>query len=98
MLLVIPGVTQAAENGYNPPFEIYGVVSDVMDDSIEVFIPKIGKTVSVTVSAKTRIVDNKEEDHELAVLKENDLVTVFGTISNDTFQGETISFFSVSVQ
>lgn len=94
--LGIPFSSQAAENVYYPPFELHGIVSEIFGDSVEVFIPKIGKTVLVTVPPKTIIVDDSKVDRELSELKENDLVAITGIIYEENFQSQRISFFPVT--
>lgn len=84
---------------YNPPFEIYGVVKEIRQDSLDVYIPRINKKINVTVCASTSILnrmEDKKTQHRIDEIRIEDLVIIKGVLKEDHFFGEEISFLTIS--
>lgn len=96
---MMPLSLMAADKSYNPPFELSGVVSNISETGIEVFVPRIEKTMSVKISSRTRFIDRMDKNgsaygyEDIAV---DDLVVVTGIIKNDSFLAEQISFLAMA--
>ncbi|MCP4650765.1 MAG: hypothetical protein GY853_11895 [PVC group bacterium] len=93
-------ITFAADqtSNYSPPFELYGIVNEVSDDCLQVFVPKIDKIVEVAVSPQTIILnrmDNTDTSHNLQEIQPKDLVIINGVVNNEAFFSQEISFLPV---
>jgi hypothetical protein len=85
---------QAAEQ-YNPPFQLSGIVKDVGNNNLNVYLPHINKEVLVTVLPKVAIInrmDKANKNYTLQSIKINDLVVVTGVLQNDLFLSQEISY------
>lgn len=97
--LLFMAVSAQADDVYDPPFQISGVVKDITPESIEVYLPYINKQVTVLITPETLIVDRIDEKstpRELSALKIEDLVIVKGVLKQESFCSKNISFLSVS--
>ncbi len=98
VLLLEPVVADQGKSDYDPPFEIYGVVKQVENGQLMVFIPYIDKQLTVVVSPKTVVLDRLDKHsavHRLEEIKVEDLVIIKGILEDDCFLSEEISFLSV---
>ena len=90
-----------AEEVYDPPFQISGIVKDIHQDTIDVYLPYINKQVTVSVLSDTLIVnriDTQAIPQPLSAINVEDLVIVKGILKNDSFCSKNISFLSVSTE
>ncbi len=95
--LFIGGMATADEE-YDPPFQISGIVKNITEDSIEVYLPYINKQVTVVVSPDTVIVNriNSEAEQDLSAITAEDLVVIKGVLQGESFCSKNISFLPSS--
>lgn len=88
-----------AEQKYDPPFQISGIVKKITEDSVEVFLPYINKQVTVFVPSDTVIVNRIKSEGETLSLKAiaaEDLVIITGILQGESFCSKKISFLHSS--
>jgi hypothetical protein len=88
-----------AEEDYDPPFQITGIVKVVNEDSLEVYLPYINKKVTVLVSEDAQIINRiKTEDKSqtLSAIAAEDLIVIKGVLKGESFYGKKISYLPSS--
>ncbi len=88
-----------AEQEYDPPFQISGILKNINEDSIEVYLPYINKQVTVLVPPDTVIVNRMNPEaalQSLSALAIEDLVVIKGVLQGESFCSEKISFLPSS--
>ena len=93
------GVLAGAEQEYDPPFQISGIVKSISEDSLEVYLPYINKQVTVVVSVDTQIVNRVKPEAErqsLSAIDIEDLVVIKGVLQGESFCSRNISYLSSS--
>lgn len=92
-------VIVGAEETYDPPFQISGIVKSITEDSVEVYLPYINKQVTVLVSSDTIIVNRMNAEagsQSLSVITLEDLVVIKGVLQGESFCSRNISFLPSS--
>ena len=93
------GVMAFAGQEYDPPFQISGVVKNITEDSVEVYLPYINKQVTVLVSPDTVIVNRMKPEGDmlgLSAITVEDLVVIKGVLQGESFCSKNISFLPSS--
>ena len=88
-----------AEQEYDPPFQISGIVKNITEDSVEVYLPYINKQVTVLVPSDTVIVNRINPEGfppGLSAIAIEDLVVIKGVLKGESFCSKKISFLSSS--
>lgn len=94
-LLIVLSVCCVQAEEYAPPFELSGIVKDVGQNDLNVYLPHINKEVLVTVLPKVQIInrmDKTNKSYTLQSIKIDDLVVVNGILQNDLFLSQEISY------
>ena len=84
---------------YDPPFQISGVVKNITEDSVEVYLPYINKQVTVLVPTDTVIINrmhSEDGSQSLSAIAIEDLVVIKGVLQGESFCSKNISFLSSS--
>ena len=92
-------VMAGAEQEYDPPFQISGIVKIITGDIVEIYLPYINKQVSVKVLPATTItnrIDSDSSSANLSSIQIEDLVVVKGFLDQEAFCSTEISYLSVS--
>ena len=90
-----------AGEGYDPPFEMCGIVKNVGKDYLDVHVQHINKQMRVKVLPDTLILDRMDKENNpqtLAQIKSEDLVIIQGVVKVDNFCSKEISFLSVTLE
>ena len=96
LFISISAIASAEE--YNPPFQISGIVKNVTEDSLEVYLPYINKQVTVVVLPETKIVSRIDENaaQSLKAIAIEDLVVIKGVLQGESFCSKDISYLPSS--
>ncbi len=88
-----------AEQEYDPPFQISGIVKKINEDSVEVYLPYINKQVTVLVPPDTVILNRMNLDgvsQSLSAVAVEDLVVIKGVLRGESFCSRNISYLPSS--
>ncbi len=88
-----------AEQEYDPPFQISGIVKNITEDSVEVYLPYINKQVTVLVPPDTVIINRMKSEgksQSLNAIAVEDLVVIKGVLQGESFCSKNISYLPSS--
>ncbi|MBI4845651.1 MAG: hypothetical protein HY810_04155 [Candidatus Omnitrophica bacterium] len=99
LTLILSAKDIKAQEHYDPPFELRGVVKKVNGNFLEINLPHINQDVGVFVAPDALILNKIDENavpQKLAAIQIEDLVIINGVIKGKDFYSQKIYFLTTN--